>query len=50
MPDFFAKLIRWWLLVVCWVTFAGFVGALLNTRYGHLSPLASMTGERGVQA
>ena len=31
MPDFFAKLIRWWLLVVCWVTFAGFVGALLNT-------------------
>ena len=30
MPDFFAKLIRWWLLAVCWVTFAGFVGALLN--------------------
>ncbi|MEX3985941.1 hypothetical protein AB4Y45_44535 [Paraburkholderia sp. EG287A] len=30
MPDIFAKLIRWWLIVVCWVTFAGFVGALLN--------------------
>ncbi|CAB4051840.1 MULTISPECIES: hypothetical protein [Paraburkholderia] len=30
MPDIFAKLIRWWLVAVCWVTFAGFVGALLN--------------------
>ncbi|HTR09043.1 MAG TPA: hypothetical protein VMJ11_20805 [Paraburkholderia sp.] len=30
MPDYFAKLIRWWLLTVCWVTFAGLVGALLN--------------------
>jgi hypothetical protein len=31
MPDFFAKLIRWWLLSVCWVTFAGFALALLNS-------------------
>jgi hypothetical protein len=30
MPDFFAKLIRWWLLIVSWVTFAGLVGALLS--------------------
>jgi hypothetical protein len=30
MPEIFAKLIRWWLLAVCWVTFAGFVGAMLN--------------------
>ncbi|WP_283204791.1 hypothetical protein [Burkholderia sp. 4M9327F10] len=31
MPDFFAKLIRWWLLAVCWVTFTGFALALLNS-------------------
>ncbi|WP_454862634.1 hypothetical protein [Paraburkholderia fungorum] len=30
MPDFLAKLFRWWLLALCWVTFAGFVMALLN--------------------
>ena len=31
MPEFFAKLIRWWLLAVCWVTFVGFALALLNS-------------------
>ena len=31
MPDFLAKLVRWWLLAVCWVTFAGFALALLNS-------------------
>ncbi|SEF12960.1 hypothetical protein SAMN02787142_7953 [Burkholderia sp. WP9] len=40
MPDFFAKLIRWWLLAVCWITFAGLALALLNSIgisiYHHL--------------